>query len=411
MKLYPNLIKSVAETLVQVFVNQQIVEQATDKLFKQNPKWGSRDRRWVQDKIYNICRFVRAYAYALGANWNEINHQKESFFSQLVAVSELLTNAENREEIVKNWPDLDLDLIANNYQTLENTPELRPVLQSIPEWLDGLFCAQMSEELWAKNLAALNSPASVCVRINTDLTNQKNVLAVLDKKEIGYEILSETALLIKGKQQLTQLDIFQKGHFEIQDFNSQQLALQLDVQPHQTVIDTCAGAGGKTLQIANLLQKSGRIIALDIEVLKLAELQKRAQRAQAKNVQTVHIDAYFNPEKYHNTAQRVLIDAPCSGTGVWRRHADAKYKLSPETLQKLTETQASILQQYSHFCQVKGLIVYATCSVLPQENQLQIANFLQSEQGQGFELQSERTFYPADSQFDGFYCAVLKRNR
>jgi 16S rRNA (cytosine967-C5)-methyltransferase len=406
MKLYTNLIKSVAETLLQVFVKEQIVEQATEKLLKLNPQWGSRDRRWVQDKIYNIVRFARTYAAVLGVEWAAIAHQKESFFSKLVAVAEVVSQQNNEEEIIKCWEDLYPSQIYSTYLAIQNDLTQPALAYSVPDWLHELFVNQLGEARWVENIKALNTQALVTIRINTDLTT---LLLTFDKKQIGYEVLSETAILIKGRHQLTLLDIFQKGHFEIQDFNSQQIAQQLDIQPHQTVIDVCAGAGGKTLQIANLLQKSGRIIAMDVEADKLAELQKRAQRAQAKNIQIVPIDQLFNPEKYENAAQKVLIDAPCSGTGVWRRQAGARYKLTAEELQKLTETQAEILQKYSLFCQPKGTLVYATCSILPQENELQIQKFLTTEVGQFFELQRQHTFYPAETQFDGFYYAVLKR--
>lgn len=175
------------------------------------------------------------------------------------------------------------------------------------------------------------------------------------------------------------------------------------------VVDCCAGAGGKTLHLAALMQNKGQLIALDIFQNKLNELKRRAKRAGAFNIEPRLIDSTKVIKKLHDKADRVLIDAPCSGLGVLRRNPDAKWKLKPEFLAEIQKTQADILDRYSKILKPGGKMVYATCSILPSENQKQIAAFLRREAGQEFSLVKEKTILPSQSGYDGFYMAMLER--
>jgi 16S rRNA (cytosine967-C5)-methyltransferase len=173
------------------------------------------------------------------------------------------------------------------------------------------------------------------------------------------------------------------------------------------VVDTCAGAGGKTLHIAALMENKGQIIALDIYANKLKELKRRAKRNGAHNIDTRPIESTKVIKKLYDKADRVLIDAPCSGLGVLRRNPDAKWKLQPEFLEKIKETQRDILQQYSRMVKPGGQLVYATCSVLPSENQDQVKNFLDS--NKEFTFVKEKKVLSHKSGFDGFYMALLEK--
>ena len=176
------------------------------------------------------------------------------------------------------------------------------------------------------------------------------------------------------------------------------------------VVDTCAGAGGKSLHLASLMENKGAIIALDIYGNKLKELKRRAKRAGAHNIETREIDSTKVIKKLYNSADRVLIDAPCSGLGVLSRNPDAKWKLQPEFLDKIRKTQQEILNQYSKILKKGGKMVYATCSILPSENQNQVKNFLASEAGQEFSLEDEKIVLSHESGYDGFYMARLIKN-
>ncbi|MCL4125146.1 UNVERIFIED_CONTAM: hypothetical protein GTU68_009202 [Idotea baltica] len=175
------------------------------------------------------------------------------------------------------------------------------------------------------------------------------------------------------------------------------------------VVDACAGAGGKTLHIASLMENKGQIIAMDIYANKLHELKRRAKRNGAHNIETRAIESTKTIKKLYDKADRVLIDSPCSGLGVLRRNPDAKWKLQPDFLDKIRKTQQEILQQYSRMVKVDGKLVYATCSVLPSENQNQVQEFLNSESGKNFTLVKDKKVSAHKSGFDGFYMALLER--
>ena len=201
--------------------------------------------------------------------------------------------------------------------------------------------------------------------------------------------------------------IFKEGLFEVQDASSQLVAPYLDVKPGQRVIDTCAGAGGKTLHLASLMENKGQIIALDIYAHKLKELKKRAKRDGAHNIETRPIESSKTIKKLKNSADRVLIDAPCSGLGVLKRNPDSKWKMQPEFIDRIRETQAEILDNYSSFVKNGGKLVYATCSILPSENEKQIELFLANHPE--FKLIEDKKVSPVKSGFDGFYMALMER--
>ena len=173
------------------------------------------------------------------------------------------------------------------------------------------------------------------------------------------------------------------------------------------VIDTCAGAGGKTLHLSALMENKGQIIAMDIYESKLRKLKVRARRNKAHNIDMRVIDSTKPIKKLHGKADRVLIDAPCSGLGVLRRNPDSKWKLQPEFVENIKKTQAEILDSYSRMVKVGGKLVYATCSILPSENQDQVKTFLDSHSE--FKFVEDRKVLPSKSGFDGFYMALLER--
>jgi 16S rRNA (cytosine967-C5)-methyltransferase len=202
---------------------------------------------------------------------------------------------------------------------------------------------------------------------------------------------------------------FKDGLFEVQDASSQLVSQFLEVEPGQRVVDTCAGAGGKTLHLAALMENKGQLIALDIYDNKLKELKRRARRNGAHNIEPRYIESTKVIKKLYGSADRVLIDAPCTGLGVLRRNPDAKWKLQADFLGKITKTQQEILRSYSKMVKSGGKMVYATCSILPQENIMQVKSFLASEEGKDFTLAKDKKIFASKSGFDGFYMALLER--
>lgn len=173
------------------------------------------------------------------------------------------------------------------------------------------------------------------------------------------------------------------------------------------VVDACAGAGGKTLHLAALMQNKGQIIAMDTELWKLAELKKRAKRAGAHIIERRHLDSTKVVKRLKETADKVLLDVPCSGMGVLRRNPGAKWKLNANFLKSVKEKQAQIINSYSQMVKKGGHLLYATCSILPSENEDQVAEFLKNHKD--FELKDQRSILPQDEGFDGFFMALLER--
>jgi 16S rRNA (cytosine967-C5)-methyltransferase len=201
--------------------------------------------------------------------------------------------------------------------------------------------------------------------------------------------------------------VLASGRVEIQDAGSQLVAPLLDALPGERIIDSCAGAGGKTLHLAAMMKNFGRIDALDVSPDKLKELKRRASRAGADIIDA----ALWGTSKLtnsQNSADRLLVDAPCSGLGTLRRQPDIKWRLSMQKLDQLHQTQRQILQEQQAMVKPGGRLVYATCSILPSENRRSIDPLLDTGH---FQLLSEHQISPAETGFDGFYAAVLLKNQ
>jgi len=217
------------------------------------------------------------------------------------------------------------------------------------------------------------------------------------------------ALVLDERANVFSTESFQRGWFEVQDAASQAVAPFTQVAPGMRVIDACAGAGGKALHLAAMMGNKGQLIALDIHNYKLRELKRRAKRAGAHNIETRHIDNNKVIKKLHGSSDRVLLDAPCSGLGVLRRNPDAKWKLNPDFIDRVVAEQQQILTQYAHMVKPGGKLIYVTCSILPQENEEQIAAFKTTAIGKEYTLEKEQHLWPAANGFDGFYMARLVR--
>jgi 16S rRNA (cytosine967-C5)-methyltransferase len=187
------------------------------------------------------------------------------------------------------------------------------------------------------------------------------------------------------------------------------MAFEFGVEAGQRVIDACAGAGGKSLHMASLMQNKGKVIALDVLEKKLDSLRERSTRAGATIIETRLIESTKVIKRLAESSDRVLLDVPCSGMGVLRRNPDAKWKLTPEEITHLNNLQAEILSGYSKMCRPGATLMYATCSMMPSENLKQVEKFL-SQNDSRFSLEKEETLWPEVGGPDGFYFARLKRS-
>jgi 16S rRNA (cytosine967-C5)-methyltransferase len=215
---------------------------------------------------------------------------------------------------------------------------------------------------------------------------------------------------VPNRKNIFLTNAFKNGHIEVQDYGSQQIASFMEVEPGMKVIDACAGAGGKSLHLASLMKNKGHILSLDIYEKKLVELQRRARRNGVHIIEAKIIESSKTIKRLKEKADRLLLDVPCTGLGVLRRNPDAKWKLSPSFLEEVKFTQQNLLRDYSTMVKPGGKLIYATCSILPSENENQIKTFLESKEGQLFTLENQKTLLPNDFGYDGFFMAKLKRN-
>lgn len=402
MRLHRNLVYTVIDSIRDIFNEGVYADKAVEKALKRDKRWGSRDRKFVAETIYEIVRWKRLYA--------EIANVKEPF------------DRNNLWRIFSVWCVLK-GIPLPDWNQIEPTPSrrikgkfdelsrIRKFRESIPDWIDNIAISELGEELWTKELAALNKQAEVILRTNTLNITKKELQKILSEESIFTEFIPnhEDALRLLERANVFRTEAFQNGYFEVQDASSQLVAEYLDVKPGMKVVDTCAGAGGKTLHLASFMKNKGQIIAMDIYESKLRKLKVRARRNKVHNIDTRVIDSTKPIKKLYGKADRVLIDAPCSGLGVLRRNPDSKWKLQPEFLDNIKKVQQEILQHYSKMVKNGGKLVYATCSVLPSENQHQIAEFLASESGKDFKLVKDNKVLAHISGFDGFYMAQLER--
>lgn len=403
MRLHRNLCFSVIDGLTLIFNEGKYADKVIQQLLKRDKRWGARDRAFVAETTYDIVRWKRLYA--------EIAEVKEPF------------DRDNLWRMFAVWATLK-GVKLPDWKYFEGTPsrkikgrfdelsKIRKFKESIPDWMDAIGEKELGNTVWTKEIEALNQQADVILRVNTLKTTKEKLQAELFDLDIETEFIPNypSALKLKKRANVFSTDAFKKGFFEVQDASSQLVAEFLNVKPGMRVVDTCAGAGGKTLHIASLMENKGQVIAMDIYGNKLNELKRRAKRNGAHNIENRVIESTKAIKKLYDKADRVLIDAPCSGLGVLRRNPDAKWKLQPDFIEKIKKTQQDILQQYSRMVKVGGQLVYATCSVLPSENQEQVKTFLKSEAGANFTLIKDNKVLAHKSGFDGFYMALLERN-
>jgi 16S rRNA (cytosine967-C5)-methyltransferase len=308
MKLFVNLARAVISSLEMIFEQNKYADKVIEKVLKQNPKWGARDRRFIAETTYDIVRWYRFLQNITEAEENDlleiIRWMVRSHQVQLPAWEEFKGLNEKR-------------ILERNIKM----KSIRRFRESIPDWLDTLGEQELGKR-WEKELHALNEEAAVVLRANTLKISAKDLQYSLRESEVETDYLRDfpDALVLTERQNIFRHPAFKEGMFEVQDAASQFIAPFLRVSPGMRVIDACAGAGGKTLHLAAIMKNKGRIIAMDVEAFKLEELQKRAKRAGVNNLEIRHIESSKTIKRLENSADRLLLDVPCSGLGVLKRN-------------------------------------------------------------------------------------------
>ncbi|MBK8721355.1 MAG: class I SAM-dependent methyltransferase [Saprospiraceae bacterium] len=407
MRIHRVLVVGVVEALTTIFIDGKYADKAIEKLFQKNKKWGSRDRAFIAEQVYEIVRWWRLLHYGLTENTNLPASTNEAYWWKIVAIN-LIKQGFFEKNDWKEWSNIpDKSLIINRLS--DKTLPLS-VRVSIPDWLEEEGIQQFGKE-WENEIVAMNNPAPLILRCNSLKTNPTQLSKELSKINIAHKVVGKTtpdAIILDQRTNVFSTELFKNGLFEVQDLASQLVAQQLQLQTGLRVIDACAGAGGKTLHISSIMQNKGQIIALDKEEYKLNELKKRAIRAGATNIVVKPIENSKTIKRLYDSADRLLLDVPCSGLGVLRRNPDAKWKLKPEFIENIKVVQQEIIQNYSKMLKNGGIMVYATCSIMPTENNLQVQKFLSN--NPDFKLLSEIKTSPQVDNMDGFYMATLKKN-
>jgi 16S rRNA (cytosine967-C5)-methyltransferase len=297
--------------------------------------------------------------------------------------------------LIDHWgiKDFGPDFDAGAYRPAPLSPDERRLVEQLhgqtldhpdqPGWVRGEYPAWLADTLGAApdtELRALNAPAPLDLRVNQLAVSREQALAGLTEAGIKATPtrFSPLGLRVVGRPSLSQLQAFQDGWVEIQDEGSQLVALLADARPGQAVIDLCAGAGGKTLALAAAMANKGRLIACDVSEKRLERAVKRLRRAGVHNVERRALgpDAQSWLKRQAGRFDRVLVDAPCSGTGTWRRNPDMKWRIGPDEITALRSVQDEVLDRGARLVKPGGRLIYATCSLLAAENEQAIEAFL-----------------------------------
>ena len=394
-ELSPEIFK----TLRLVFWGNVYATKAIQQILKVHPDWESHKRAVFSETVYDVIRWWRLLWYIID---KEPSSDDEEF--QKLITSYLFLK---KGDITALQKKRGLDA-AEVLQRIKTTKTSRVLRESIPDWLD----AQGEKELgsrWDVVIASLNKNPDLIIRVNTLKTTAKELSVVLHKEGIVAEPINENpnACVIKEKTNVFRLASFNAGLFEVQDAASQMVSRILDPQPGMRVIDACAGEGSKTLHLAALMKNKGKIIALDTQEWRLKELRKRAKKAGADTIETRLITSSKIYKRMEDTADRLLLDVPCSGFGTLRRNPDIKWKLTSKDLERLIILQQDLLERYSTSLKPQGAMVYSVCSIFPSEAEEQIQLFLKKHEK--FRLIEEKRYWPDTDETDGFYIAHIER--
>ncbi|MCX6671112.1 MAG: RsmB/NOP family class I SAM-dependent RNA methyltransferase [Euryarchaeota archaeon] len=387
------------ETVRVVFWQNVYATKAIEQTLKLYPEWEDSKRAVFSDTIYDLIRWWRPLWYII----DKEPSTNEEDIQNLITIY-LFSKKGDLPALQKN-KGLDATQLLQRIKTTKISRALR---ESVPDWLD----AQGEKELgtrWEPVLVALNKKPELVIRANSLKTTTKELLVILRKEGIAAEGIdgNPDAVFIKEKINVFKLPSFNAGLFEVQDAASQMASRILDPQPGMRIVDACAGEGSKTLHLAALLKNKGKIIAMDTQDWRLRQLKKRAAKAGVDTVETRLITSSKVYKRIKGTADRLLLDVPCSGLGTLRRNPDIKWKLTATDLERLRNLQQDLLEKYCTLLKPLGTMVYSVCSILPSEGEEQIQRFLKNH-GK-FRLLNEKRTWPDTDRTDGFYIALLQR--
>ncbi|MDM0000809.1 RsmB/NOP family class I SAM-dependent RNA methyltransferase [Variovorax sp. J22P240] len=359
--MHPKAILEASADLVGLVLKfDHPADQVVSRFFRDHRELGPRERATLAETVYTVLRKKLLFDH-LSPSGSGPKERRMAILG-FHGPRDFLKSALNDTE--KRWLD--------NCDAVKQDDLLERHRHNLPEWLVAPLKTQLGDQFWPL-VESLQRPAPLDLRVNALTDKRPEVqkeLALAAIKAVPTPF-SPWGLRIDGKPALTKLDAFARGAVEVQDEGSQLLALLLDAKRGEMVVDFCAGAGGKTLAIGATMRNTGRLYAFDTSAHRLDALKPRLARSKLSNVHPAAI-AHERDDRIKRLAgkiDRVLVDAPCSGLGTLRRNPDLKWRQSPQSVQELTAKQTAILQSASRLVKSGGRLIYATCSVLPEENE------------------------------------------
>ena len=418
MRLPPAILVNTEEVLREILRFTGPADGTLSRYFRDHPRLGSRERGVVAEAVYGLLRNKSVYT----------NFSESGIGSPMRRLSLLgLADAVGVDAL----GGLTDDETAWLQRVMEIDRTHLPLMMkaNLPEWLWTKLVERFGEEDALALAMSLNAPAPLDLRVNTIKGDRDTVITTLAQAPIIAEPTpySSTGLRVRKKPSIQNLPLFKDGTIEVQDEGSQLLAQLVGAKRGEMVADFCAGAGGKTLALGALMRNTGRLYAFDISEKRLAKLKPRMARSGLSNVHPVVI-AHEKDAKIKRLAgklDRVLVDAPCSGLGTLRRNPDVKWRQTPVGVAELNVKQASILASAARMVKPGGRLVYATCSILDEENEGIVQAFLAehadyvlvpasqvlAEQKVDLEMGDYLKLYPHLHQTDGFFAAIMERKK
>jgi 16S rRNA (cytosine967-C5)-methyltransferase len=375
---YPAQLQAATELLAQIESSNLPADRLMASYFRPRRYIGGKDKKVVAETVYTLQRTRGVLVWALGQVGLPIS-ARGLMLAWLVQsnqrVADIFTGAPHQPEALTADEAAALPKLIK----LDFTRAPAEAAYNYPVWLEPSLKQAFGAD-FAPAMAAMNTRAPLDIRANTLKTTRADLLELLRAQGLEAEptALAPDGIRMVGNAPLFTLPAFKDGLFEVQDEGSQIAARLTAARPGMKVIDFCAGAGGKTLALAALMANKGRLQALDVAATKLKELRKRVARAGVDNMNARPIASEWDAwlKRQRDSADVVLVDAPCSGSGTWRRNPDSKWRLTPQTLQEVADKQRNILHSAGRLVKKGGRLVYVTCSILPDENQGQIDVFL-----------------------------------
>ncbi|HEX2531665.1 MAG TPA: RsmB/NOP family class I SAM-dependent RNA methyltransferase [Burkholderiaceae bacterium] len=418
MRLPPAIITQTEDVLREILRFAGPADGTLSRYFRDHPKIGSRDRGAIAEGVYGLLRNKSVYAsFAESGTGPAIRRMALLGLADAVGVDALGgLSAEEAEWLLR-------------VLRIERNSLPAAMRANLPPWLYEKLVARYGEEETLTLAESLNRPAPLDLRVNALKASRDEVMAELAKAPIACEPTPYAlfGIRVPKKPALQNLPLFKNGVIEVQDEGSQLLSQLVGARRGEMVVDFCAGAGGKTLALGAAMRNTGRLYAFDVSERRIGKLKPRLARSGLSNVHPVLI-AHENDAKIKRLAgkiDRVLVDAPCSGLGTLRRNPDVKWRQTPESLTELNAKQMSILSGAARLVKPGGRLVYATCSLLDEENEAIVTQFLDrhpdfilvpmkevlSEQKITLDMQDYLKLIPHKHQTDGFFAAVLERRK